>query len=246
MDADDDRTITQLLIEQIEFANVIVLNKIDLVDETGREQLKSILRSLNPNAVLIESSFGVVEPSDILNTGRFNFDEAANAPGWLQVMRGEEIPESDEYGIRSFSYSVRRPFHPERLWQLLNARFEGVLRSKGFFWLATDPAVAATWSQAGSSFTLGILGNWFSTTIPAGSDLPENVDAEDIPEGWDPVYGDRGNQLVFIGQNVDFEFLEQALDSALLTEEESVLGPKGWVQLVNPFAEVMTLEASAA
>lgn len=147
MGEEDARTVVDLLIDQIEFCDVIVINKIDLIDANARERLVALLRGLNPRARIEIAEFGKVPLERVLDTGLFDFDEASRAPGWLQEMRGTHTPETDAYGIRSFVYRARRPFHPQRFFDLVEGEWPGVVRSKGFFWLATHPTVAGSWSQ---------------------------------------------------------------------------------------------------
>lgn len=145
----DERSVVDLLIDQIEFCDVLVLNKVDLISEAQKEKLMAILRSLNPRARIVVSQFGQVPLSNILNTGLFDFEQAAQAPGWLKELRGEHTPETEEYGITSFVFRARRPFHPTRFWQVMENELDGVVRSKGYFWLASRPEFAGSWSQAG-------------------------------------------------------------------------------------------------
>ncbi|WP_312122878.1 GTP-binding protein, partial [Pantoea vagans] len=146
----DERSVVDLLVDQIEFCDLLVLNKTDLLSPAELHQLQSMLRALNPHARMVNSEFGQVPLDCLLNTGRFDFDRAAQAPGWLQTLRGEHHPDSAEYGIRSVVYRARRPFHPQRVWEVVNHQLDGVIRSKGYFWLATRPEFAAMWSQAGA------------------------------------------------------------------------------------------------
>lgn len=201
---EDERTVADLLADQVEFADVIVLNKTDLIsfDELGR--LKSLLRQLNQRAEIIPAERGNVPLSSILNTGRFNFDEAADSDQWLAVPRGHEQPETEEYGIGHFVWRHDRPFHPERFWQFLTQDWPGLFRSKGYFFLATDPSLAWTWSQAGQVGEPQAIGHW-----------------EDAAK----------QELVFIGQNLDRDAMELALQEALATPEEMKRPRK----LTNPF-----------
>jgi len=161
----DDRTISDLLIEQVEFADVLLINKIDLVSAQERERLEAILRTLNPEAHLIASSFSQVPLDQVLNTGRFRLERAQQAPGWLKEARGEHLPETQEYGIGSFVYEARRPFHPRRFFETLQAiNWSGILRSKGFFWLASRHDVIGTWSQAGGASRIEPTGIWWAAT----------------------------------------------------------------------------------
>lgn len=231
---EDDRTVVDLLIEQVEFCDVIVLNKTDLVNQAELDRLNGILRSLNPRADIVYSSFGAVPLARILDTGRFDFDAAAEAPGWLAELRGEHIPESEQYGIGSFVYRARRPFHPQRLWQWLGSEWPGVVRSKGYFWLASRPDFAGTWSQAGAMSRHSCAGLWWAA-----------VDKEDWPndqEGlamiqarWQEPYGDRQQELVLIGIDMDQEQLTRTFDACLLSEHEMEQGEDQWRTLPDPF-----------
>lgn len=155
---EDDRTVVDLLIEQIEFCDVLILNKTDLINSNDLAQLEGMLASLNPRALIVHSEMGQVPSNTVLNTGFFDFDAAANAPGWLATLRSEKISESDTYGIGSFVYRARRPFHPRRWWDLICREWPGVVRSKGYFWLATRPDFVGSWSQAGAVSHHGRVG----------------------------------------------------------------------------------------
>jgi G3E family GTPase len=231
---EDDRTIANLLVEQIEFANTIIINKIDLVTEEGIAELKAIIKSINPVAEIVLSQKGQIDLDKIINTKKFNFEEAANSPLWLKALRGEEIPETEEYGISNFKYLNKNPFHPERLWNFLHTHMDGVLRSKGFFWIASKPEWVCNWSQAGTAFTIGAVGKWYSA-IPK-SDWPEDSALiAEILADWDDKYGDRLNKIVFIGQNMNKEKIVAELDKSLMTEEEIINLEKGKLNLVDPF-----------
>ena len=230
---EDARTVVDLLIEQIEFCDVIVLNKIDLVSEDERQQLIAILNSLNPRAKVEISEFGKVPLDRVLNTGLFDFDEASRAPGWLQEMRGTHTPETEEYGIRSFVYRARRPFHPERFHELVEREWPGVVRSKGYFWLANEPAMAGNWSQAGAVARHGPAGYWWAA-IPQDRWPTDTESVENIRAKWDKDVGDARQELVLIGMDMDEPALRASFDACLLTDEEMALGPKGWMKLANP------------
>ena len=233
-DETDERSVVDLLTEQVEFADVIVVNKIDQVSAAEREKLEGILRALNPQARLIHAEFGHVPLDAILNTGLFDFERAANAPGWLSELRGEHVPETAAYGIRSFSYQARRPFQPERFWDLIHTEWPGVVRSKGFFWLASRHDVVGEWGQAGGLCRHGAAGQWWACQPQA--DWPLDDDArEEIAADWMEPFGDRRQELVFIGMGVDEAALRAKLDACLLSDEEMAAGVESWCALPDPF-----------
>ncbi|WP_339437410.1 zinc metallochaperone GTPase ZigA [Pseudomonas sp. EL_65y_Pfl1_R32] len=230
---EDVRTVVDLLIEQVEFCDVVVLNKVDLICEDERKQLIAILRNLNPRAKIEISEFGKVPLDRVLNTGLFDFDEASKAPGWLQEMRGTHNPETEEYGIHSFVYRARRPFHPERFHALVESEWPGVVRSKGYFWLASDPGMAGNWSQAGAVARHGPAGYWWAA-IPEDRWPTDPESVEHIRAKWDEYVGDARQELVLIGIDMDEASLRASFDACLLSDEEMALGPKGWMKLNNP------------
>jgi G3E family GTPase len=229
---EDDRTVVDLLIDQVEFADVIVLNKADLVSEHDLACLEALLHKLNPEARILRSVFGQVPLDQILNTGLFSFERAAQMPGWLKELRGEHTPETEEYGIRSFVFRARRPFHPQRLWELLHEEWPGVLRSKGIFWLATRMEQCGIWSQAGASCRIEPGGRWWAT-VAAQPDDP--AEAAALAAIRDDRWGDRRQELVFIGQDLDEPALRARLERCLLTDEEMALGPEEWQTFSDPF-----------
>jgi G3E family GTPase len=234
MGEEDERNVVDLLIEQVEFCDVIVLNKADLVRQDEFERLHGILHSLNPRADIVPASFSSVDLDRILNTGRFNFEQASAAPGWLKEMRGEHVPETEEYGISSFAYRARRPFHPQRFWQQIHHGMQGVIRSKGYFWLASRMELAGEWSQAGSICRHHPAGLWWSAVDR--SEWPQDQDYLDrILNKCITPYGDRRQELVFIGMGLDQEALSAQLDLCLLTNAEMALGESGWKNLPDPF-----------
>jgi G3E family GTPase len=240
---EDDRTLVELLIEQIEFCDVLVVNKADLVDADALERLQRILARLNPRAVQIVSRFGVVPLREMLDTKRFDFDAASSAPGWLASLdHGDEhghAGEADQYGIGNFVYRARRPFHPQRLWALLHEEWQGVLRSKGFFWLATRNDVAGSLSQAGGACRHGPAGMWWAAQ--PRDEWPEDDElAAEIAADWhgapdDATVGDRRQELVMIGVGLDATLWRAKLDACLLTDEEYALGSAAWARLPDPF-----------
>jgi G3E family GTPase len=233
---EDERTVVDLLVEQIDFCDVIVLNKIDLMSKVEIAQLEGILKTFNPRAQLIHSSFGKVSLDRVMNTGLFDFDQAAEAPGWLQELRGEHVPETEEYGISTFVYRARKPFHPERLWQWFNAEWPGVIRSKGRYWIASRPEFCGTWSQAGAVTRTELAGMWWVAT--ANEDWPEDDESfAHIKSRWEEPYGDRQQEIVVIGMKMDQAEIIAQFDDCLLTEVEIALGIEAWQQLPDPFPE---------
>jgi G3E family GTPase len=230
----DHRSVVDLLIEQVEFCDVLVVNKADLVTPAELDRLVAILRSLNPRARIEVARFGKVPLDRVLDTGLFDFSAAAQAPGWLAEMRGEHVPETIEYGIGSFTYQARRPFHPQRFWDLIHSEWAGVLRSKGFFWLASRPELAGSWSQAGGACRHGPAGYWWDA-VPQ-SHWPEDPEHRArILEKSQGEWGDRRQELVFIGMDMDEAGIRARLDACLLTDAEMALGRAGWMKFPDPF-----------
>lgn len=219
MGDEDNRTVVDLLIEQIEFCDVLVLNKTDLMSETEITQLEGILKALNPRADLVHSTFGKVSLDRVLHTGRFDFEAALDAPGWLKELRGEHMPETEEFGITSFVYRARKPFHPQRLWDWFGAEWSGVIRSKGNFWLATRPEYCGNWSQAGAISRNELAGFWWAATPHVyWPEEPEELAA--IKARWQEPFGDRQQEIVLIGKDMDKAALIAAFDQCLLTAKE--------------------------
>ena len=233
---EDERSITDLLIEQIEFADVILISKIDLISSREREELMAILERLNAQAEIIPMVMGEVPLNKILNTGRFDFERAAQAPGWLQELRGEHVPETEEFGIASTAYRARRPFHPQRFFDFIDRPWVNgkLLRSKGFFWLASKHQDAGSWSQAGGLMRHGFAGRWWRF-VPKSQWPQDEESVAAIMANWQLSTGDCRQELVFIGQNIDFAQMRTELDACLLTDEEMALGVEGWRQLPDPF-----------
>jgi G3E family GTPase len=204
---DDDRTIVNLLTDQVEFANIIVLNKVDLVSTEHLGILRSTLKKLNPSARVIESNFSQVDSSNILHTGLFNFEEAEQNAGWIAELNKEEhTPETEEYGIGSFVFRSSLPFDEERFWDYFNHRYPGnIIRSKGLFWIASRPDQALIWGQAGGSIRTDSAGVWWSSMpLSRRSQHPSFLEnQQEIEANWDSTFGDRKVELVFIGQNLD-------------------------------------------
>ena len=233
---DDERSVADLLVDQIEFADLILISKTDLVSPSDKERLTAILKALNTDAKIIPIAHGKVDIDEVLNTGLFDFEKAQQAPGWLKEMRGEHVPETEEYGIGSFSYEARRPFNPEKFYQFLHTteKFGKLLRSKGYFWLATRPQLAGQWSQAGGIASYGFAG-MFWKAIPE-KDWPDDEDyLASIKKQWVEPFGDMRQELVFIGQGLDRSKMIEALDECLLSEEEVLKGKSYWSTLSDPF-----------
>jgi G3E family GTPase len=237
--SDDDRNVVDLLISQVEFADVIVVNKTDLVDKEDLNFLTSLLQKFNPNADLVHAKKGEVDLKRVLNTGRFSVVSAAQHPGWLKELRGEHSPESDTYGISSFVFKARKPFHPERLENFLaNAWSNGILRAKGSIWLATRTDFAGSIALASRSCIIDPGGRWLSSIPESEWDLtPE--EKEDVLKDWDPKWGDRCQEMVIIGQNLDHASTIQDLESCLLNADEMQSGVASWMDLADPFPEWM-------
>lgn len=223
----DYRTIVNLLTDQIEFANVIILNKTDLIDTETLGFLKAAIKKLNPDASILHSEFGKIDHQQILNTKLFDFDKAQSSAGWQKELQaGHHTPETEEYGISSLVFRDQRPFHPKRLWNFLNHQYpEGTIRAKGLFWLASRPDDALNFSQAGGSFRLEKAGVWWCS-MPMShrmqySSFAENQDF--IESRWDKNWGDRINELVFIGQNLDKDQMLSDLNACLINNLEKEL-----------------------
>eukprot|EP01027_Heterolobosea_sp_BB2_P006327 GEZU01009580.1.p1 GENE.GEZU01009580.1~~GEZU01009580.1.p1 ORF type:complete len:419 (+),score=182.80 GEZU01009580.1:418-1674(+) len=232
---EDNRSVVNLLIDQVEFANVILINKIDLVSEEEVAQIEKLVHKLNPNAIIKRTKHSKVDLKDILNTGLFDFSKAASQTGWLKEMRGEHTPETEEYGINSFIYRRRRPFHPKRLFDLIEEGvLKNVVRSKGFFWLATRMDDSGEWSGAGEVYQFGYGGGWFAD-IPRDEWPDDDTMRAEIEKDMVPPFGDRRQEIVFIGIKMDCDEISKLLDSCLLTDEEMALGPNGWAKFEDPF-----------
>ncbi len=236
-DEEDDRAISDLLVDQVEFADVLVVSKPDLVDTERLERVVSLVRQLNPRARVVVAERGDVPLDAVLDTGLFNEEEAETAPGWVQALNGDQAPETEEYGITSFVYRHRWPFHPDRLAQELEQEWSGVLRSKGFFWLASRPDVQALWSQAGLSVMLEPMSVWYAAVPESEWEFESDEDAADLTSRWDPLVGDRQTEIVFIGADMDEAAIRERLDRCVLTGAEFEQGPETWVGYDDPLPE---------
>ncbi|NJL04740.1 MAG: GTP-binding protein [Chloroflexaceae bacterium] len=232
---EDRRTIVDLLVEQVEFANVLVINKLDRAHPQDVARLEGLLHTLNPTAQIIRTSHGQVALAAILNTSLFDMEQAQRAPGWFRELQGTHTPETEEYGISSFVYRQRAPFHPQRLMRVIQSSvFRQVLRSKGYIWLASRPAHVGVWSKAGRFLGVSPGGYWWSAVPPER--WPTDPDwYEQFQRDWHPEFGDRRQEIVCIGINMDRAAIVQALDNALLTPAELVEGLAAWAHYPDPF-----------
>ena len=236
MGEDDERSVADLLVDQVEFADIILISKTDLVSSREVERLTAILKTLNTDAKIIPIENGNIAVDEVLNTNSFDFSKAQQSPGWLKEMRGEHVPETEEYGISSFSYEARRPFNPEKFHNFLHGteKFGKLIRSKGYFWLATRPEFAGQWSQAGGIARYGFAG-MFWKAVPE-KDWPQDEEyLESIKKQWVEPFGDMRQELVFIGQRLQKEEMIAALDACLLSEEDVLKGREYWSTFNDPF-----------
>jgi G3E family GTPase len=233
---DDERAVADLLVDQVEFADVIVISKCDLVDDDELGELAGILGHLNPAAVLHRSVNGDLPVAAVVGTGLFDLERAETAPGWVRELNGEHTPETEEYGISSFVYRARRPFHPQRFFDTICDGLTGVVRSKGFCWIATRHDTMALWSQAGAVCRLDPLAPWWADT-PAEEWPVDNDERADLAATWVEPFGDRRQELVLIGVDLDEADLVARLDHCLLRAEELDGGPTAWDQLGDPFPD---------
>lgn len=239
----DDRNIVDLLVDQIEFANVIIVNKTDLLSPYDLEQLEQVIRRLNPNAKILRSRESRVPLEEVMGTGRFQLSEAESSPGWLEVPRGQEQTETEEYGISHFVYRRDRPFHAERLSEAINGGFgegqslDGVLRSKGIMWIASRNDWAYDWSQAGCSIRMNPAGFWWAAAPQ--DEWPEDEESmAEIQSKLNGLYGDRHQELVLIGHRMNQARITERLDQCLVTEVEYTQGPDAWAGFNDPFPPI--------
>ena len=229
---DDERSLVNLLVDQIEFANVIIVNKASLIDKEELQQVISVIKGLNPTARLRITDYAQVELKEILNTGLFDYDEASRSPLWVKELNGEHVPETEAYGITSFVYRARKPFHPKRFYEFLESDWGSVIRAKGYFWLASRNDWVGQIAQAGIAVQHEAVGMWWAS-CPA-----EELDEEaliEMQKDWDPRWGDRRQEMVFIGIGIDKENLISRLNSCLLNDSEMNQGVDAWLKFEDPF-----------
>ena len=219
----DERTIVNLITDQIEFANVILLNKTDLVSQSGVKNLKDIITKLNPKAKVIKTEYSRVDINEVVGTGRFDFEEAESSAGWIQELENEHTPETEEFGIGSFVFRSKKPFHPERFLNFIQNDFPtNVIRSKGLFWLGSRSDQALIWSSAGGSIKSDPAGVWWAS-MPFSERINYTAFVDNqasIESDWEPPFGDRKIELVFIGQQLNPDIIKNQLESCLLNDEE--------------------------
>jgi G3E family GTPase len=235
LDQADDRSVSDVLAEQVEFANIVVINKTDLVPEVDLRRLEALLHQLNPKARLVRATHGMVPRELLIDTSAFEFEEASQSSGWQRALIGKKTPPAAEFDLGSFVYRARRPFHPGRLWDVLQESLPGVLRVKGFFWLASRHNHAGIWSQAGRAFRDDLAGRWWAS-LPKDEWPDEPVAQEEIHRLHEEPYGDRRQELVFIGAGMDRTWIETRLDECLLDDVEMQLGQLGWEAFADPFS----------
>jgi len=235
---EDERSVADLLVDQIEFADVLLISKTDLVKKEDVKKLIAIIKTLNTHAKIIPISKGEIDVEEILNTGLFDFEKAEEAPGWLKEMRGEHIPETEEYGISSFAYKARKPFYPQKFFDFLhNKNLSGkLIRSKGYFWLATRPQFAGHWSQAGGIARYGFAG-MFWKAVPEDQWPLDQDSLDSIKENWEEPFGDMRQELVFIGQGLDKDEVFKELDKCLLSDDDLLQGKNHWATFTDPFPD---------
>lgn len=241
---DDERCLVDLLVDQIEFADVILVNKVDLAAPGQAEAIADILRTLNPRARVKLCHFSEVPVADVLDTRLFDPQLAEQHKDWagelLALNNPNHTPETEEYGISSRVFRARRPFHPQRLWDALQDAPEGVLRAKGFLWLANHHDEIAFWSQAGGSLRLEARGRWWAAAPPESRPREGWLESR-----WQEPWGDRRQEIVFIGLDLDWEALTSHYEGALLTDEELMQGPEGWRRYADPFPHWTALPMEA-
>lgn len=231
LNQEDHRDVVDLLIDQIEFCDVLILNKCDLISKSELIKLERILRKIQPNAKIIHSIYGKVDTNEILNTNQFNFEKASISAGWIQELnQSEHIPETDEYGISSMVYRQRRPFHPARLMDWFSNWPESIVRAKGIVWISTRNNIAYLLSQAGPSIQLGPLSYWVAS-LPLDEQKWYQKEEPDLLEKWDESFGDRINEFVLIGVDMNKEKIAKELDELVLTDEEM---KKDWHTFPDP------------
>ena len=237
VDSEDERTLADLLIDQVEFADVILLNKVDRIPKERVQEVKAIISKLNPDAKILLTEHSRVDLKELLNTQLFDMDKAQASPGWLKELNNEHTPETEEYGVTSFVFRETRPFHPGRLTRALGQTWKGVLRAKGFFWLATRHDLMGSWAQAVDSLVLEPLSLWWTCQNPGKFPSDAGEESSYLSQRWSEPYGDRRQELVVIGIGIDAAAIQNLLRRCLLTDEEMEGGPESWSKFTDPLPE---------
>ncbi|MGL4575260.1 MAG: GTP-binding protein [Burkholderiaceae bacterium] len=233
----DNRTLAALLTEQIEFADVVVINKIDLVDAVRRDEVVAVVKALNPVAKIVFANHGRVPLKAVLGTGLFDMERASAMPGWVRELEGRHTPETEAYGISSFVLRSHTPLHPGRFSTFMDLPLPGILRAKGYVWLASRPDWVLSYSRAGNTATHEPVGRWWAAAPKDRWPAPGTDERESIEARWKEPYGDRLNEVVFIGRNMDRAAIEEAWKSMHLSFTETRKGLKGWTELPDPFPQ---------
>jgi G3E family GTPase len=243
--SDDKRTMVDLLVEQIEFADVIVLNKVDEASSGQLDAARKIIRALNPAADIVETNFANVPYERILNTGRFDFERAQQHPLWFkeQYCFASHTPETEQYGVSSFVYRARRPFEPAKFQQFLRESWAGVIRAKGHFWIATRPQWLGELSQAGAIVRTEGLGFWWAN-VPSDRWPDDPFWRQSLKKNWNEVYGDRRQEIVFIGTGMDGDAIKARLDACLVSGKPG-MHVQEWAGLVDPFPKWLRANEAA-
>lgn len=242
---EDNRSLAGLLTEQIEFADVIVLNKMDLVSAERRLELMGLLKSLNPRADVVEAVKGQVPLERVLGTGRFDIEQASEQAGWARALEGDHLPETEAYGISSFVLSSREPLHPQRFAEFMELPLPGLLRAKGYVWLASQPEWVLAYSRAGQVATHEPMGRWWAAAARERWPEPGTPERSAIEANWRAPHGDRMNEVVFIGRGLDRAAIEQAWKAMHLTFTETRKGARHWAALPDPFPKWTGTETAA-
>jgi G3E family GTPase len=223
------------LTEQIEFADVVVINKIDKVDATRRDEITAVVKALNPVADIVYADHGQVPLSKILGTGLFDLERASAAPGWARELEGEHAPETEAYGIGSFVLRSTEPLHPWRFSSFMDHPFAGLIRAKGYVWVASQPEWVVSYSRAGNVATHEPVGRWWAAASRERWPAQGTPQREAIDSRWREPWGDRLNEVVFIGRGMDRAGIEQAWQAVHLTADEIRQGMRAWTKLPDPF-----------
>jgi G3E family GTPase len=234
---DDKRSLAALLTEQIEFADVVVINKIDKVDAARRDEVTAVVKALNPVAQIVYADHGQVPLNTILGTGRFDLERASAMPGWARELEGRHTPETEAYGIESFVLRSPDPMHPWRFSTFMDLPLPGLIRAKGYVWLASRPQWVVSYSRAGNTATHEPVGRWWASTPRERWPSRGTPQRMAIEKRWKEPWGDRLNEVVFIGRNMDRAAIEQAWKAMQLNFTESRKGLKGWAELPDPFPQ---------